>query len=69
MLPSPLSPPLPPFAQAWIPEGRPSASLLYLYDGHWDGTLFDETFRVWGPASVGYGARNAAAASRLPEES
>jgi len=43
-------------AKAWIPEGRPSASLLYLYDGHWDGTLFDETFRVWGPASVGYGA-------------
>jgi len=43
-------------AKAWIPAGHPSASLLYVYDGHWNGQLFDETFRSWGPSSVGYGS-------------
>ncbi|KAL1519194.1 hypothetical protein AB1Y20_003454 [Prymnesium parvum] len=43
-------------AKQWIPAAHPSASLLYVYDGHWSAELFDETFRAWGPASVGYGA-------------
>ena len=41
---------------AWIPQEHTSASLLYVYDGHWDATLFDETFTTWGPASVGFGS-------------
>ena len=43
-------------AKKWVPFGHPAASLLYVYDGHWNGQLFDETFRTWGPSSVGYGA-------------
>ena len=43
-------------AKAWIPAGHPAASLLYVYDGHWNGQLFDETFDSWGPSSVGYGS-------------
>jgi hypothetical protein len=30
--------------------------MLYIYDGHWTGQLFDETFRVWSPHSVGFGS-------------
>ncbi|KAL3892548.1 MAG: hypothetical protein SGPRY_015026, partial [Prymnesium sp.] len=42
--------------KAWVPKEHVSASLLYLYDGHWTAELFDETFRSWSPHSVGYGA-------------
>ena len=42
-------------AKAWIPSGRPTASLLYMFDGQAEA-LQTETFRTWGPASVGYGA-------------
>ena len=42
-------------AKAWIPSGRPTASLLYMVDGQAEA-LQTETFRTWGPASVGYGA-------------
>ena len=42
-------------AKAWIPSGHPSMSMLYLYDGQ-TSELLDETFRTWGPQSVGYGA-------------
>jgi len=42
-------------AKAWIPAGHPSMSMLYLYDGQ-TSELLDETFRTWGPQSVGYGA-------------
>lgn len=34
---------------------RAGASLLYVYDGP-SQDLFDETFRTWSPASVGYGS-------------
>ena len=42
-------------AKAWVPPGHPSMSMLYLYDGQ-TSELLDETFRTWGPQSVGYGA-------------
>jgi len=42
-------------AKAWVPAGHPSMSMLYLYDGQ-TSELLDETFRTWGPQSVGYGA-------------
>ena len=42
-------------AQAWIPAGHPSASLLYLYDGQ-TSALLDETFGTWSEDSVGYGS-------------
>ena len=42
-------------AKAWIPNGHPSMSMLYLYDGQ-TSELLDETFRTWGPQTVGYGA-------------
>lgn len=41
--------------QAWIPHSHPSASLLYIFDGS-THELLDETFRTWGPSSVGYGS-------------
>jgi hypothetical protein len=43
-------------AKGWVPQGHAAASLLYVYDGHYSPELFDETFRSWGPATVGYGA-------------
>jgi len=42
-------------AKSWVPQGHPSMSMLYLYDGQ-TSELLDETFRTWGPQSVGYGA-------------
>ncbi|KAL1525938.1 hypothetical protein AB1Y20_020764 [Prymnesium parvum] len=42
-------------AKAWIPRGHPSTTLLYLFDGQ-TTELLDETFRTWGPHTVGFGA-------------
>ena len=42
-------------AKSWVPRGHPSMSMLYLYDGQ-TSELLDETFRTWGPQTVGYGA-------------
>lgn len=42
-------------AKAWVPQGHPSASLLYLYDGQ-TSELLEETFSTWSEASVGYGS-------------
>ena len=42
-------------AKAWIPPAHASASFLYIYDGP-SQDLFDETFRTWSPASVGFGS-------------
>jgi len=42
-------------AKSWIPEGHPSASLLYLYDGQ-TTDLLRETFETWNPLTVGYGS-------------
>ena len=42
-------------AKSWVPHGHPSMTMLYLYDGQ-TSELLDETFRTWGPQTVGYGA-------------
>ena len=42
-------------AKQWIPLTHRSASFLYLFDGA-SSDMFDETFRTWGPESVGYGS-------------
>uniref|UniRef100_A0A7S3EXY9 Uncharacterized protein n=1 Tax=Haptolina ericina TaxID=156174 RepID=A0A7S3EXY9_9EUKA len=42
-------------SKRWLPAGHASLSLLYMFDGQ-TSELLDETFRTWGPHSVGFGS-------------